>query len=401
MRPDDLRINGWTKDTLLTEAAAYEEKDGGADERDYGLINMVDDYKEYMELRNRPDNWSEKKAQMGIVGDRMNSNMEPLGKSRKRKTSEVVEDSMFDEQSWAGWQPPTLSQVKQDLEAGFRRGLRDVKDMVEDFNGKKDDEKHKDIQFYQDTYKSLLSFLGTGADLGLENKVNKWNEDLSTINNNLVEKVEAEDRAMKEVAKLMSELEEEIRRYYSQKTTTKHKNIQQRLTELTRKASALSPTSSSNKDMKRKFNDRLTVLFKEFEERSESVVEILEREMDTSSSKPDSEKTRSQKNLELRTAARENYKKDLEQTVSGLLQPYAGKFTNQEEVKFFTSWVVANKFLEPETKAFMQKVLRDPSKSWLEFVVTPETKNSVNKYLIQKMSTYKPGEVYRRAQQQR
>ena len=112
--------------------------------------------------------------------------------------------------------------------------------------------------------------------------------------------------------------------------------------------------------MKRKFNDRLTVLFKEFEERSESVVEILERQMDTSSSKPDSEKTRSQKNLELRNAARENYRKDLEQTVCGLLQPYAGKFTNQEEIKFFSSWVVANKFLEPETKAFMSKQLRDP-----------------------------------------
>ena len=204
---------------------------------------------------------------------------------------------------------------------------------------------------------------------------------------------------MKEVAKLMSELEEEIRRYYSQKTSTKHKNIQQRLTELTRKASALSPTSSSNKDMKRKFNDRLTVLFKEFEERSESVVEILERQMDTSSSKPDSEKTRSQKNLELRNAARENYRKDLEQTVCGLLQPYAGKFTNQEEIKFFSSWVVANKFLEPETNAFMQKQQRDSSKSWLDFVVTPETKNSVNKYLIQKMSTYKPGEVYKKARQ--
>jgi hypothetical protein len=35
---------------------------------------MVNDYEEYMELRNRPDTWSEKKAQMGIVDDRMDSN---------------------------------------------------------------------------------------------------------------------------------------------------------------------------------------------------------------------------------------------------------------------------------------------------------------------------------------
>ena len=398
MFPDDLRINGWTKDTLLTEAAKYEEDEGGADERDYGVINMVNDYEEYMELRNRPDNWSEKKAQMGIVGDRMNSNLEPLGKSRKRRTSEDVEDSMFDEQSWAGWQPPTLSQCKENLEADFARGLMDVKDMVEDFTGQKDDEKYKDIQFYQDTYKSLLSFLGPGANIGLENKVHQWNDELASINNNLVEKVEAEDRAMKEVTRLMSELEDEIRRYYSAKDTTKHKNIQTRLTELTKKASALSPTSSSNKEVKKKFNERLTVLFNEFEERSETVVEILDRVMETSSSKPDSEKTKSQKNLELRNAAKENYKKDLERIVCDILQPYVVKFTNQDEIQFFSKWVVANRFLEAEVRAYMHKLEKDPSKSWVNFVVTSDTRNSVNHYLIKKMATYKPGEVYKRAQ---
>ena len=400
MNPDDLRLNGWTKDTLLIEASKFEDDEGGADERDYGVITQVRDYEDYMELRNRPDDWSEKKAQMGIVGERTNSNMEPLGRSRKRKVSEVVEDSQFDEQSWAGWQPPTLSQCKENLQDDFARGLRDVKDMVEDFHGKKDDEKYKEIKFYQDMYSSLSSFLGSGEDVGLESDVNQWNDELSTINNNLVEKVEAEDRAMKEVSKLMSELEDEIRRYYSQKTTAHHKNIQKRLTELTRKAANLSPTSSANKEMKKKFNDRLTILFKEFEERSESVVEILERQMETASSnKPDSEKTKSQKNHELRLAAKENYKKELERTVFDLLQTYVIKFTDQDEIQFFSSWVVATKFLEPETNAFINKLQRDPSKSWLEFVVTGETKNSVNKYLIQKMNTYKAGEVYRRAKQ--
>ena len=364
------------------------------------MITQVREYEEYMELRNRPDDWSEKKAQMGIVGARSNSNMEPLGRSRKRKVSEVVEDSQFDEQSWANWQPPTLSQTTANLQDDVARGLRDVKDMVEDFQGKKGDEKYEEIQFYKDTYKSLLSILGTGEESGLESDVLRWNDELSSINNNLVEKVEAEDRAMKEVSKDMSELEDEIRRYYSQKTTAHHKNIQQRLTELTRKASNLSPTSSANKEMKKKFNERLTILFKEFEERSESVVEILEREMETSSSnKPDSEKTKSQKKLELRLAAKENYKKELERTVCDLLQPYEIKFTDQNEIQFFSSWVVANKFLEPETNAFMKKMQQDPSKSWLDFVVTSMTRNSVNKYLIQKMNTYKPGEVYKRAKQ--
>lgn len=65
-----------------------------------------------------------------------------------------------------------------------------MRDMVEDFNGNKDDEKYRDIMFYQDTYKGLLSFLGSGAGSGLENKVYQWNEELSVINNNLVDKVD-------------------------------------------------------------------------------------------------------------------------------------------------------------------------------------------------------------------
>ena len=168
MNPGDHRINGWTKAELLREAVDYEDGEGGADERDYGVITQVTDYEDYMELRNRPDDWSEKKAQMGIVGDRTNSNMERKSRKRKVSEAEVVEDSQFDEQSWAGWQPPTLSQCKENLQDDFARGLRDVKDMVEDFNGngKKDDEKYKEIKFYQEMYSSLSSFLGSGEDAG-------------------------------------------------------------------------------------------------------------------------------------------------------------------------------------------------------------------------------------------
>lgn len=77
-----------------------------------------------------------------------------------------------------------------------------LRDMVEDFHGKKD-EKYKEISFTKTCTVALSSFLGFGEDAGLESKVNQWNDELSTINNNLVEKVEAEDRAMKEVSKLM------------------------------------------------------------------------------------------------------------------------------------------------------------------------------------------------------
>lgn len=184
MFPDDLRINSWTRDKLLSEAAKYEEEEGGACERDYGVIMIVNDCEEYMELRDRPDNWSEKKAQMGIVDDRLNSTMKSPGKSKKRKISEV-EDSVFDEQSWVGWQPPTLSQAKENLKADFERGLMALKNMVEDYSVNDmtnvDDKKLKEIKFYQETYQSLLLFFGSGADSGLDNNVRQWNDKLSNL----------------------------------------------------------------------------------------------------------------------------------------------------------------------------------------------------------------------------
>ena len=61
--PEDERISGWNNATILEKACAEQEEQGGDEEK-------------YRELRNRPDDWSEKKAQLGIVS---NSNHEPLG----------------------------------------------------------------------------------------------------------------------------------------------------------------------------------------------------------------------------------------------------------------------------------------------------------------------------------
>ena len=165
LNPGDPWINGLTKDKLLTEAAYQEDIAGGAEERDYGVIRRVSDFEEYMDLRNRPDNWSEKKAQMGVIRGRLKSNM----------------DSMFDERSWAEWKPPTPSQVKQNLEADFDRGIKDVNDMVKDFNGKKDDKRYKEIEFYRVTYKGLLSFFGESEEIGLRNKIPEWQNKLKTL----------------------------------------------------------------------------------------------------------------------------------------------------------------------------------------------------------------------------
>ena len=387
--PDDPRITSMSKDQLLTKAAELEEEECGDDERDYSLIKKVKDYDRYMELRNRPDDWSEKKAKLGLTGSSCNSNMMPLGK-RKRKHSEV-EQSQFDEEAWEGWEPPTAEKVFKDLEKSFSNGIKDLGEMVEDFKGKKGDEKYQDLVFYQDSYKQLLS-LFKNDDIS---QVDDWQEDLASLNNNLVEKVEAEDRAMKEVSKLMSELEEEIKKHDSQRSTNKYKNIKERIRELTNKAGKLKPTSSHNKELKTKYSDRLAVLWKEFEDRSDSVVEILEKQMD-STSKPVSQRTASERNLDIRKGSIEMYKNDLVKFVGDFVSTFQEKFQDKKEIDYFSSWYAEHKFLGPEVNQFTKKMEKGHAKTWIEFVLSRETKDSVKKYLVQKMQNYKMGEIYQR-----
>ena len=389
MFPDDPRITGMSKDQLLTKAAELEEEEVGDDERDYSLIKRVKDYDRYMELRNRPDDWSEKKAKLGLTGSSCNSNMMPLGK-RKRKHSEV-EQSQFDEEAWEGWQPPTTEKVFKDLDKSFSNGLKDVEEMVEDFKGKKGDEKYQDIVFYQDSYKQLLSLFKNDEI----SKVDDWQQDLATLNNNLTEKVEAEDRAMKEVSKLMAELEDEIKQYYSQRSTKHYKNIKERLRELTNKVGKLKPTSSHNKELKTKYSDRLTHLWNDLEERAESVVEILEKEIE-STSKPESQRTASERNLEVRNGSIESYKNDLVKFVGDFVGTFAEKFQDKKELDYFSSWYAEHKFLEPEVNQFIKKMQRGHAKTWIDFVLSRETMDSVKKYLVQKMQNYRMGEIYQK-----
>ena len=60
--PEDRRIAGLSNADILIKAAEYEEEHGGSEERDYTVIGVVRDYNKYIELRDRPDDWSEKKA---------------------------------------------------------------------------------------------------------------------------------------------------------------------------------------------------------------------------------------------------------------------------------------------------------------------------------------------------
>ena len=141
LNPEDTRIAGLSSADILVKAAEYEEEQGGSEERDYGVIETVSDYEKYMELRERPDDWSEKKSRLGVSGSSMNSNMEPLGKRGAWGTdqSQTNESSMFDEDEWANWQPPSRNQVLDELRINVTNSVKDVHDMVEEFEGEKGD----------------------------------------------------------------------------------------------------------------------------------------------------------------------------------------------------------------------------------------------------------------------
>ena len=75
-----------SKADILSKAVEYEELHGGCDERDYGVIDYVADNVKYIELSDRPGDWSEEKVQLGKVG-RSSSNpniVETLGRRGKR-----------------------------------------------------------------------------------------------------------------------------------------------------------------------------------------------------------------------------------------------------------------------------------------------------------------------------
>ena len=72
------------------------------------------------------------------------------------------------------------------------------------------------------------------------------------------------------------------------------------------------------------------------------------------------------------------------------------KFHDKREIEYFASWYAEHKFLQPEVDLFAKKIERGSVKSWIYFTLTPETKNSVSKYLVQKMQTYRMGEIYQK-----
>ena len=116
------------------------------------MFFKVNEYDKYIELRDRPDSWSEKKANLGVYS----SNKGPLG---SRKRPKEVEPPIFDPVAWRDWRPISKEQAAADYQARMRRGVEDVKDMVENFKGKRGDAEYEKVLFYGNTYRQLLQML--------------------------------------------------------------------------------------------------------------------------------------------------------------------------------------------------------------------------------------------------
>ena len=109
-----------TSADILKQEAEWEEENIVDGERNYEVILNVEDYENYCELRNRPIDWSEKKASLGLVSSHMNANMVPLG-SRKRKLSHTESSPpMFDPVEWKGWKPISKDEADRQFISGTK-----------------------------------------------------------------------------------------------------------------------------------------------------------------------------------------------------------------------------------------------------------------------------------------
>lgn len=386
LNPDDNRIDGLSNAEILCKAAEYEEEHVGSDERDYEVILQVRDYHKYMELRDRPDDWSQKKANLGI--DSSNPNTMPLGKRKSsdwgRKEEETSRGSppLFNEDDWKDWVCPTEDDAMNDFRKKVRNGVKDIFDMVDDFQGRKGDEKYEEVKFHIDMIGMMLLAFEDDNDKELI----LYEGQLESAKSQLQDKTENEDREMKSISKDMAELEEEIVRYHADRDSNKYKNIRERMTEITKKLKDLKPTRDSTKKLKEDYNSRLAELWTVFESRSDSLFELLERQIGRSSNGGSS-----QKRQEERKTAELAFKKDITSYIIGYLESEIGnKFEDVRELETFVGKVVEDKIMKTEVNAHIKK-----EAPWSAFKVDSSTRRQVENYLAQKMPGYVKGSVYK------
>ena len=168
----------------------------------------------------------------------------------------------------------------------MKQGVRDVEDMVENFENGRDSEEYRDIEWFLDHYRSLIKLhmsdyrapVGVG-DVAFNNVVRDLKSDLEKAQGDLAKKTEWEEKKMKHVGALLVEVEDEMRRYNSNRDSNKYLNIKARLNNLTKENSSLKPSQKLNKTRKKEFDDRLGLVWEQFENLSDPLSATLERQL--------------------------------------------------------------------------------------------------------------------------
>jgi len=364
--PDDFRIAGLSNNDILIKASEYEEELGGMDSRDYHAIVQVRDLNKYLEIKNRPINWSEKKDENYSAMDVDNPNTMPLGQRRSGGWNNNIpepEESLFDEEAWKDWKPRSYEESVSEFNKNVQGGLEDLQEMIQDFDGTIGDEKHEDIQFYSNLYGNLLEIMEKDSS-----EVCRFKGDLARLNDNLSDKTEGEDRRMKEVSKLMAELEDEVEKYHSDRDSKKYENVKTRLSEVTKKNKLLKPIRAANIKLKKDYNARLSELWTEFEKRSDSLSDILQK---------NSSKNPSEKRLVDRKQAEQRFSKEMtDYACAHISRHYSRKFPNEVALRKFAEDKVASKILPKEVTNWAMS-----GQPWVMFHVSEQTKKQVEKYL--------------------
>ena len=98
---------------------------------------------------------------------------------------------------------------------------RDVSDMIDSFDGKKEDDEYDDIVGYKKFYGNLYSLLDN-EEVETKKMVINLKKELAMAETNLESIVVREVGAMKAVSKPMAELGDEIEEYTSDRSTKKY-----------------------------------------------------------------------------------------------------------------------------------------------------------------------------------
>jgi len=404
MHPEDARIAGLSNADILEKATELHEQEGGSDETDYGVIEVFKDYQKWKELRDRPDNWSEKKARLGLVVGNFNSNLEPLGERKGRNLGGAEETrgggsrndyqesrrrssspSIFDEEAWKGWRPKTLlSRCKEFMDC-MEDAMNDVKEEVEKFEGNEDSEEFKTFKWMLENYRRDLDLhenYKAPPEIGQQRfdmKMIEWKDIMDKAEGEMMEKLDQEERSVKHVGGLLQEVEDEMENYGASRDSKKYQNIKVRMSEMTKEMSNLKPSKDINKIRKEEFNKRMAALWQRFEQLSDipsNISSILESQMNKSS----------QPNKETAVKA---YEIEISSYVRSSLEKYRSgpnrKIGDERELEALTKYI-SQKVIAEEIKVFEKS--RCP---WIQFKMRDPTKKNIDSYLINKMNRHVMG----------